>query len=530
MWLNRAHCLRLLGYPELGLGDAYKARLLVEAALENPDSTLGSGTLQTFAKKIYDQHMTDPAWSQWKSRVATSALLKSRTIDMLKRLEAHIWTELMEGLIASNCCSDYLRLSMEAVKRFPKDEVFPSDVRNAVSWYQQRVDILQSQVGEGEMTSVQMQTTLDNGGVHPTPYPWMTEALLVRDDALIESIKKEFTLESTNCTVFKSTIRNVEIVGESEEKAEFDVLGVISSKDISAGEIVVTDRTPAGVISSVDRCEACCAALNTTEKITNACCNVLYCSKTCSERALETYHASVCGKDFAFLHDAAKSADHTADFSLDALLLLRVLALSLHQNTTHPLQTSVLQRLTPAYSMRKPQLIILNFIDHIVTPILTLRKLGVDVFANPLYETWVLHTIRCRIQNNKHGATLDEYVGSAISPLYSMFNHSCNPNVDWRHDDYSSTVTLFATRDIAEGEEMCISYIKGSDMGREERQKVLMTWLGMGCGCERCVEEKCLEGTSAIEGVEVPNENEETGTSKQLEETLVLEHLHQLEI
>jgi hypothetical protein len=491
-----------LGYPELGLGDAYKSRLLVEAALEKPDSKLGTKAFQTFAKKIYDQHMTDPAWSQWKARVATSALLKSRTIDMLMRLEAHIWTELMEGLIASNCCSDYLRMSLEAVVKFPKDKVFPSDVKNAVSWYQQRVEILQAQVDEGDMTSVQMQTTLENGGVRPTPYPWMTEALLVRDDALIQTIKEEFTLASTNCTVFKSTIRNVEGMGEAEKTTEIDVLGVIASKDITTGETVVTDRTPVGVISSVDRCEACCAALNTTEKITNPCCTVQYCSTECSELALKAYHPSVCGKDFAFLHKAAKSADHTADFSLDSLLLLRILALCLQQNASHPLQTSVLHRLTPAYSTREPQLIILNFADHIVTPILTLRELGVDVFANPKYDTWVLHQIRCRLQNNKHGATLDEYVGSAISPLYSMFNHSCDPNVDWRHDEHSSTVMLFATKDIAEGEEMCISYIKVAEMGREERQKALMPWLGMECGCEKCVREKNLDASSAVEGVE----------------------------
>ena len=74
-----------------------------------------------------------------------------------------------------------------------------------------------------------------------------------------------------------------------------------------------------------------------------------------------------------------------------------------------------------------------------------------------------------------------------------MFNHSCDPNVDWRHDEHNSTVTLFATRDITVGEEMCISYIKGADMGRRERQRSLMTWLGMDCACQRCVDETAAE-------------------------------------
>lgn len=509
-WLNRAHCLRLLGYPELGLGDAYKARLLVEAALENRSSPLGTTTFQAFAGKIYNQHMNDPAWAQWRSRVATSALLQARTTDMLKRIEAHIWTELMEGLIACNCCSDYLRMSIAAAEKFPRDEVYPSDVKNAVSWYQQRVTILQAQVDDGDMTAVQMQTTLDNGGVYPTPYPWITESLLVRDDALIEEVQGDFKSASTNCTVFKSTIRNVKVIDETEEATEFDVLGVIATRDIAAGETVVKDITPAGVICTTDRCEACCGALPPDTNITNSCCSIQYCSTTCAQTAIETYHPPLCGKSLTFLHSPALTAKDTTDFALDALLLLRILALSISTAAAHPLLTPILSVLTPAYSMPSPQLIILNFTSHIVTPILTLQALGVDIFTNAAYDTWVLHTMRCRIQNNKHGATLEGLVGSAISPLYSMFNHACEPNVDWRHEEDgneggSSTVTMFATRAIDKGEEMCISYIKGQEMGLVERQKVLKGWLGMECGCERCVRERAEEenGLSGeLEGLE----------------------------
>jgi hypothetical protein len=155
----------------------------------------------------------------------------------------------MEGLIASNCSSDYVKMSKKAVEKFPDDVVFPSDVANAQSWFQQSVQILQAQVDVGETTDIQMQTTLDNGGVYPTPYPWIKAALLVRDDNLIRSIKENFLLASTNCTVFQSTIRNVEIVDQAEEITNLDVLGIISSQNILAGETVITDRTPSGVIT-----------------------------------------------------------------------------------------------------------------------------------------------------------------------------------------------------------------------------------------------------------------------------------------
>lgn len=429
--------------------------------------------------------MTNPAWKQWRSHVSTPELLQSRVTDMLKRIEIQCWTELMECLMASNCCNDYLEMSKAAIAKFPTDEVFPSELENAKAWYQQRVDILQKRVDTGDLTIAQMQWTLINGGVYPTPYAWMTEEILTRDEDLIKTITSEFVSSSTNCTVSRSTIRS-----EPDEEGVFakdiDVLGVSATRNIKAGETVVLDRTFAGVIGDIDRCENCCGVSST---FTNPCCNVTYCSEICSQAALETFHPVVCGKDFTSFYAAAKSATLTTDFSLDSLLLLRTLALSIHENPTHALQSSVLNRLTPTYNMTKPHLIIFNFAEHIIGPIAMLRELGIDIFANPLYDSWVLHTMRCRLQNNKHGQTLDNVCGTAVGPLYSMFNHSCAPSVDWRHDENNSTLTMFAECDIEEGEEMFISYIKAKDVGRAERQRSLMPWLGMDCGCTRCAAE-----------------------------------------
>jgi len=139
-WLNRAHYLRILGFPELGLGDAYKARLLIEAALAPSESqvSLGEDTFRTFSEKVYAMHASNPAWAV---HVDTKEKLKERTQGMLKRLEIQCWTESMEGLMAANCSKDYLDMSNEAVKRFPDDEVFPSEGKSVLStiemlWFQ----------------------------------------------------------------------------------------------------------------------------------------------------------------------------------------------------------------------------------------------------------------------------------------------------------------------------------------------------------------------------------------------------------
>lgn len=487
-WLHRSQCLRRLGYPELALGDAYKARLLVEAALggtsiSSTDVT-GDNALVTFGMKVWWLHMTDPAWEQWKSTIATPGALRDRVIDILKRLELQIWTELMEGLMASNACHDYVQMSREAVAKFPSDVIFPSELMNAEAWFEQRKDILDTQHTTGEISTSLLQSTLYNGGVFPVAYPWMTEDLVTREDACLKQVQKEFKLESTNCVVARSTIRNV--LGNTESLSHNDVFGVFATKNIDLAETVLIDRTTAGVISSLDRCATCCNNLSVTTA--NACCTVAYCSEACTQTAIQSFHGPLCSKDFNFLYDGAKSAKFSTDLSIDSLLLLRVLALAIHEQALQPLKTSLLARLTPAYNI--DQLIIFNFPDHIITPIRILQELGIDIFANSAYETWVIHTMRYRLQNNKHGQTLDELHGTAINPLYSMFNHSCSPNVGWEHKGSTSTLRLFAERSIVEGEELFISYVKTMDMEWAERQQALVPWLGMDCECERCREER----------------------------------------
>ncbi|QSZ30013.1 hypothetical protein DSL72_004531 [Monilinia vaccinii-corymbosi] len=483
-WLNRGNCLRRLGYPELALGDVHKARLLVEAALEN-DSTLGADAYKAYSQKIYQLHQTHPAWMPRKSQVATPESLQALASILLRRLELQIWSELMEGLMASNCCADYLAVSKDAVARFPDDQVFPSEVANAESWFEQRQNILQGYVDDEEMSKEAMSTTLYNGGVYPTAYPWMTEDLVTRPDQLIAKLAAEFTSASSNCVVSKSTIR---LASSPEEISEVDVLGVVATRDILAQESVLIDPTLAAVVDSVDRCTACCGPI--LDKIENSCCRTSYCSFSCSQRALDGYHSVICGKDLSFLHEAqSASSSNSTESSMGSKLILRVLALAIKEDTVHPLKTSLISRLTPAYNPNNPQLIAFNFKDHIITPIRILRELGIDVFTNSMYDTWVLHTIYCRLQNNKHGQTFDDIRGTAINPLYSMFNHSCDPNVDWRHDDENSTVTMFAERDIKKGEEMFISYIgRGEDL--KARQGKLMPWFGMECACHKCEEDK----------------------------------------
>ncbi|KAG6355281.1 hypothetical protein INS49_003242 [Diaporthe citri] len=102
----------------------------------------------------------------------------------------------------------------------------------------------------------------------------------------------------------------------------------------------------------------------------------------------------------------------------------------------------------------------------------------------------MLGTVKGREVRNSFGIrSLDdegsEFFGWGVWPSASYFNHNCDPNTD--KERVGRTWVFRAKRDIAAGEEICISYL-GNDMGilREERSALLNKTWGFDCICRRC--------------------------------------------
>ena len=87
-------------------------------------------------------------------------------------------------------------------------------------------------------------------------------------------------------------------------------------------------------------------------------------------------------------------------------------------------------------------------------------------------------------QQPPHHAT-----GSAVYALASMFNHSCEPCLDVCFPHNNAVVALTAARDIAQGEQLKISYTDFS-APRAARQQQLSWAYGFECRCPRCLEEE----------------------------------------
>lgn len=107
----------------------------------------------------------------------------------------------------------------------------------------------------------------------------------------------------------------------------------------------------------------------------------------------------------------------------------------------------------------------------------------------PVVDTFRVQDIVSRNAFGPGSQFGDEGARNASTGLWiwaAYVNHSCVPNL--RKEYVGDTMVLRATRRIAAGEEVFISYDESRDYG--VRRAALMTTWGFECDCKRCAEEK----------------------------------------
>eukprot|EP01024_Parvocaulis_polyphysoides_P049708 TRINITY_DN48360_c0_g1_i1.p1 TRINITY_DN48360_c0_g1~~TRINITY_DN48360_c0_g1_i1.p1 ORF type:complete len:296 (-),score=31.37 TRINITY_DN48360_c0_g1_i1:259-1146(-) len=85
-------------------------------------------------------------------------------------------------------------------------------------------------------------------------------------------------------------------------------------------------------------------------------------------------------------------------------------------------------------------------------------------------------------------------VGSGVFQVLSSVNHSCEPNASVGFFDWQKKATLVATRQISQGEEVCISYIDVDQHNSYLDRVNELKEYNFSCDCKRC-EEDCLVQT-----------------------------------
>lgn len=275
------------------------------------------------------------------------------------------------------------------------------------------------------------------------------------------------------------------------------MFGVIAMKNISKGELVVSDHFVFAGRDTHDfrpKTKVCSHCFSDIKTWTARCCPdcmTMHCSKMCAKWA-STYHYALCGLDFNWLDSWARGKDPESrdPYANQVTLLVRFLAYAADNLDVAPLNNIYLSRFTAGYrsnSVTMP----LSFTAMVVQPTKILEHLGIDVFKDLRYDTWVIQVLLDRIVMN-YGcvAPPDQGLPFFLGGLYSMFNHSCESNLfnDPDPESYRAVPRLFAKRDIGAGEELTVSYIPDG-LPYEERCRGLMHWFDP-CLCPLCQEER----------------------------------------
>lgn len=433
LWTERSRYFLALNYPELAVGDACKSRILFHRDPKNMGEDSRNARLQMYdilGQALFDCHC------HWEA--------------------ANFWEEVAKELPASHASEKAI-----ALRRLVESK-----------------ERLATPLGG---TRQEQMDRIRDGCVTTVHYPWMQDRHFRRTQELVNEVNnglKPDTQQVPAC-----------YLGSSSLTTRDDMLGMFAARDIQSGECILVDRTATGICSNVGplSCSNCFSRIE-SPPVRASCCSESYCSDACLELSMNTFHKVFCGQDFTWLSQPAQGLQHNAS-PLRPLLMLRFLAACIQSSSeSHPLDHSLLARLQSL--TRNNHVDVFTMEDSVITPLKILQQLGIDIFVNLNFDTMILHTIWTRLANNKAGSPdpahgfIDE-----ITPFLSFFNHSCEPNVEFKRQSDSTTICFFAKRGLKKGEELFVSYVDVQDMSLNERMEMLWPWFEEVCLCPKCKRE-----------------------------------------
>ena len=95
-------------------------------------------------------------------------------------------------------------------------------------------------------------------------------------------------------------------------------------------------------------------------------------------------------------------------------------------------------------------------------------------------------TARGIFSTNAHPCHEHSLLHRGIFPCVARFNHACDASAVYRWNSALNQLTVHATRDIAVGEEICVTYSFADGLLRAQRQQHLRNSFGFTCCCAKC--------------------------------------------
>jgi hypothetical protein len=246
--------------------------------------------------------------------------------------------------------------------------------------------------GMSELAKTQSESLLsryvtsDMGRASMQQYPWIPKDMIERSDEVMAACNKLLEEWSINLEIRKPTIGG---------------FGMFTKVDIKAGEILMTQKCPINVSTkqiappefrpewfNCWQLVATKASLSVME----CCPTILYCNKRC-QKIVREYYDIFHNKDDSHLYRAysdarsAKGSDYSPEFT--KLVFLRMLAVCV-QGKVHPLKNPLFAGLMAHNHPDCTPEVPWTLDGHFIGPIHMLGEMGIDVFANSDYESWIL--------------------------------------------------------------------------------------------------------------------------------------------
>ncbi|KAF2095536.1 hypothetical protein NA57DRAFT_67915 [Rhizodiscina lignyota] len=518
--LALADTYQTLRYPDLAAGEAYKALLLVDEVCDE------SGEYHELAFEAARQAIATQIESTGEELKRDG--VTSETTDE----EVSLWAEgpfseasytaLIANLAACGCLRSASELYAQMMKKHP--HLSRDDLRRA-------------------LVDIGVQALPESGLVRRELYPWndhepdrFAEETLNFLNEWMQDAGPKLEVRATALPVLSP---NASGSSESSVTRQF---GVFAKDELKPGETVLLETSLLTANSRLhgDFCDACSATLpsianaptSSIDSRTNTVCcdecdDAVFCSQSCLEMAQETYHPAVCGRDISAIARDVPPVE-VAD-ALYSLLLLRAMAMSETQDI-HPLDVKEVKYLWGDFCSRSPwdifnqdstnahgslpRALPFSFKYQILMPLNMLEKMDVNIFDNGgRFDTWVLNTLYSKFRGTAsarqgHDGRPDV---SAVHPLWSLANHSCDPHGTW---EWEGKMKFWVKPERAQwlgkpvGDKRQAGVQKGKevmnhycdvDLDVRERREWAAGALGGVCKCERCLWEEqhyTLEGST----------------------------------
>ncbi|KAG0325244.1 hypothetical protein BGZ99_000899 [Dissophora globulifera] len=315
-------------------------------------------------------------------------------------------------------------------------------------------------------------------------------------------------------TVFPPKEMNVKVdekpEGVTAEGEKVMRRGLAATKSFSAGQTIYSE---APVISSLepslegDFCHYCLKQIAGEEPSVPCakCRDVVFCSEKCKTMAGQEFHDILCTKDS---EDASSPERSLSEYTkvtrkLVPEMLAKFLVKMVHEeslnsgaeyNSFDHMERLRYLEIPPSAEEEKEMSLLkvalgsnIPGIDEFITEErymlmkgrLLYNLYGISTSLDPQHE---IESLPERLRSVRDGPI----TGAGFYRVSSYLMHSCEPNVKITFSDKSHTLSLEAIREIKEGEELVVGYIKSDKVSTEDRRLQLFMNYRFRCMCPLC--------------------------------------------